>query len=234
MKERSDNVEIKSVNRKTLSKQVLDEIIDLLLSGQLKSGDRLPSELELMEMFDVSRSVIREALTSLESMGIVNRKTRNGTFFSDKIGSKPFSMMLALSAGNLPSIIETRLSLELGFVTLAAEKITDKELDQLKQTIDAMSSATSDYTEIDKEFHKIIAHSASNPLLEGVITPLLNLYDRTLEQIPNRHRDSKATIQQHIDIYEALKKRDPIEASTAMYRHLDYVRKKVLMNIKDM
>jgi DNA-binding FadR family transcriptional regulator len=63
---------------------------------------------------------------------------------------------------------------------------------------------------------------------------LLNLYDRTLEQIPNRHRDSKATIQQHIDIYEALKKRDPIQSSTAMYRHLDYVRKKVLMNLNDM
>lgn len=219
-------MEIKSVNRKTLSKQVIEEIVDLLLSGQLKSGDRLPSELELMEMFDVSRAVIREALTSLEAMGIVNRKTRHGTFFADKIGSKPFSMMLALSAGNLPSIIETRLSLELGFVTIAAEKISDEELEQLKQTIDAMSASTSDYTEIDKEFHKIIAHSASNPLLEGVIAPLLNLYDRTLEQIPNRSRDPKATIQQHIDIYEALKKRDPLEASAAMYRHLDYVRKK--------
>jgi DNA-binding FadR family transcriptional regulator len=226
-------VDLKSVGRKTLSKQVSDEIINLLTSGQLKPGDRLPTELELMEMCNVSRPVMREALSSLEAMGIVQRKTRNGTYFSDKIGSKPFSMMFALSAGNLPSIMETRISLEVGLVTLAAEKITEDDLSKLKETIEIMSTTSDEeYSEADKEFHKIIAHSASNPLMESMIEPLLNLYDKTLEQIELGDRTPEITIQQHIDIYQALEKHDAFEAHAAMYRHLDYVRKRALKSIQ--
>lgn len=226
-------VDIKSLSRKTLSKQVIDEIIGLLMTGQLKPGDRIPSELELMEICKVSRPVIREALTSLEVLGIVNRKTRNGTFFSDKIGSKPFSMMLALSAGDIPSIIETRVALELGLVTLAAEKITNEDLAKLKDTIEVMKGLpTEDSSDIDKEFHKIIALSAKNPLFEGIIDPLQSFHQKILEQIPLEERNLEKTLNYHIDIYNALEKRDPIEAYITMYRHLDFVRKKAMKSLE--
>ena len=199
------------------------------MTGQLKPGDRIPSELELMEICDVSRPVIREALTSLEVMGIVNRKTRHGTFFSEKIGSKPFSMMLALSAGDVVSIIETRVALELGLVTLAAEKITDEELAQLKETIDEMRDLpTNDSSQVDMRFHKIIAHSARNPLFEGIIDALQQFHMKVLEHIPLEDRNLEDTLNYHIDIYNALEKHDPIEAYVTMYRHLDFVRKKAL------
>ncbi|MFC5712401.1 FadR/GntR family transcriptional regulator [Thalassorhabdus alkalitolerans] len=219
-------VEIKSIDRKTLSKQVIDEIIGLLTSGQLKPGDRLPSEMDLMNRFNVSRPVMREALTSLEAIGVVKRETRNGTFFSQKIGSKPFTMMLALSAGNLKSLMETRISLELGLVTLAAENITDDSLKKLEHTISLMTNCPEDYRAYDREFHAIIAHSASNPLLEAIVESLLNLFDKTWDQISNEHRDPSGTLQQHIDIFEALQKRDPFEAYKCMYKHLDHVRKR--------
>ncbi len=222
-------VEIKSVSRKTLSNQVMDEIINLLLTGQFKSGDRLPSELELMEICNVSRPVIREAMTSLEVLGIVNRRTRNGTFFSEKIGSKPFAMMLALSATDIPSIIETRVALELGLVTLAAEKITEKDLAKLRETMDVMRALpTNDSSEQDKEFHKIIALSAKNPLFEGIIEPLQDFHNKVLEQIPLEDRDLGTTLNHHVDIYEALEQRDPIAAYNRMFHHLDYVRKKAM------
>ncbi|MFB5663637.1 FadR/GntR family transcriptional regulator [Alteribacillus sp. HJP-4] len=220
-------VEIKSIDRKTLSKQVIDEIIQLLTTGQLKPGDRLPSEMELMTMFNVSRPVMREALTSLEAVGVVHRKTRNGTFFSDKIGSKPFSMMLALSTGNVRTIIETRISLELGLVTMAAEKISDDSLKKLEIAIEEMKKHTDDYRSFDRQFHEEIAQSASNPLLEAIIDPLLNLFDETWDQIPGHYRNPEKTLQHHIDIYNALKNRDPIAAYTSMYTHLNYVRERV-------
>ncbi|MCM3490180.1 FadR family transcriptional regulator [Alkalihalophilus marmarensis] len=231
--EENKEVDIKSLSRKSLSKQVIDEIINLLMTGQLKPGDKIPSEMELMEICDVSRPVIREALTSLEVMGIVNRKTRHGTFFSEKIGSKPFSMMLALSAGDVVSIIETRIALELGLVTLAAEKITDGELAKLKDSIDDMKKLpTDDSSEIDMRFHKLIAHSARNPLFEGMIDALQKSHMKVLEQIPIEDRDLNSTLNYHQDIYDALEKRDPIEAYSAMYRHLDFVRKKALRALK--
>ncbi|WP_088006855.1 FadR/GntR family transcriptional regulator [Indiicoccus explosivorum] len=226
-------MEFQTVDKKNLSKQVIDEIIGLLQSGQLKPGDRLPTEMELMTMCNVSRSVMREALSSLEAMGIVNRKTRKGTFFSDRIGSEPFSIMLALSSGNLKSILETRISLELGFVTLAAEKITDEDLERLNATVEAMKEADGDYTATDKEFHEIIAHSASNPLLEAMIGPVLNLYDKTLEQISTNQKNPEITIGHHEAIYEALKEKNPVKAYQAMYTHLSYVRDKALRGLKE-
>jgi DNA-binding FadR family transcriptional regulator len=203
------------------------------MTGQLKPGERLPSEFELMEICNVSRPVIREALTSLEVIGIVNRKTRNGTFFSDKVGSGPFSMMLALSAGDLLSICEIRVALELGLVTLAAEKITEEDLIKLSGTIERMMLLTTeDSSEEDKEFHKIIAQSANNALFEGVITPLQQFHHKILEKISLEERDLKETMSQHIAIYNALEKRDPIAAYSSMYHHLNYVRQKAIKSIQ--
>lgn len=221
-------VEIKRIKRKTLSRQVVDQIIQLLTGGQLKPGDKLPTEMSLMDKLQVSRPVLREALSSLETIGIIHRRTREGTYFSDKIGSQPFSLMLALSAGDMPSIIEARLVLELGMVTLAAQKITDAELGKLEYTIKMMSESNGDYTEFDKEFHRIIVYSASNPVLEGIIDPLLNMFDKIIGGVSSEDRDRNETLRQHIAIYNALKKRDALAAYTAMFQHLNYGGSKLL------
>src|SRR5690606_27359308 len=110
-------------------------------SGQLKPGDRLPTEMELMETLGVSRPVIREALSSLETLEIITKRPRGGTFINEKIGKTPFMVMLALSMDNLPAIVEARMVLELGLVTLAAEKITEQDLEKLKETIEQISNS---------------------------------------------------------------------------------------------
>lgn len=218
---------IKSVSRSTLSKQVVERIVELLLSGQMKPGDKLPPELELMNLLEVSRPVLREALSALEILEVITRKTRDGTYFNDKVGSHPFSVMLALSADNLPAIIEARMALELGLVTIAAEKITDEQLEKLRKTIDLIAESKDDnYGEIDKEFHRIIAESAKNSVVEGMINSLLITHNRTDREI--RHRERDITVEHHKAIYDALAKRDPHESFNQMYRHLNYVRQKVM------
>jgi len=227
MEEPIKKVIVESVNRSTLSKQVVERIVDLLMSGQMKPGDKLPPEMELMEELQVSRPVLREALSALETLGVITRKTREGTFFTNKVGSQPFSVMLAVSVDNLPAIIEARMALELGLVTMAAEKITDEQLARLKETIDLIAnSVDDDYGEVDKEFHRIIALSANNPVVEGMINSLLITHDKVNTQIKFRERD--LTVEYHTAIYNALAKHDPHEAFTQMYRHLSYVREKIL------
>ncbi|MFP3121938.1 FadR family transcriptional regulator [Ectobacillus funiculus] len=227
MEEPTKKVIVESVNRSTLSKQVVERIVDLLMSGQMKPGDKLPPEMELMEELQVSRPVLREALSALETLGVITRKTREGTFFTNKVGSQPFSVMLAVSVDNLPAIIEARMALELGLVTMAAEKITDEQLARLKETIDLIAnSVDDDYGEVDKEFHRIIALSANNPVVEGMINSLLITHDKVNTQIKFRERD--LTVEYHTAIYNALAKHDPHEAFTQMYRHLSYVREKIL------
>ncbi|TDF95963.1 FadR/GntR family transcriptional regulator [Paenibacillus piri] len=224
---------MKSVKRQTMAKQVVDQIIELLTSGQLNPGDKLPTESELTELLYVSRPVLREALSSLETMGVIQRKTREGTYFANKIGSKPFSIMLALSAGDIPSVMEARMALELGLVTMAAEKITDDQLELLEALLTSMSDHKEDYLDIDREFHRTIAFSANNPILEGSIDPLLNMFDETLNQISLTDRDHSVTLQEHRTIFEALKKRDPIAAASSMYLHLNHVRAKVLKKLNE-
>jgi GntR family transcriptional regulator, transcriptional repressor for pyruvate dehydrogenase complex len=226
-------LDIKSVKRDTLSNQVIDQIINLLISGQLHPGDKLPTEMDLQEMFQVSRPVLREAISSLETIGIVRRKTREGTYFTNKIWSKPFEIMLSLSAGNIKTIGETRMSQELGLVSLAAEKITDNDLKRLRENIELMERQEGDYREIDKEFHRIIAFSASNSITEGIINPVLNMFDEMFAAIPSAYKDKSFTVEQHKQIYYALENRDPIESYLCMYRHLDHVRKRLLASVHD-
>lgn len=229
MSETPKKIIVESVNRNTLSKQVVESIIQLLSSGQMKPGDKLPTEMELMEILNVSRPVLREALSSLESLGVINRKTREGTFFNNKISSHPFSIMLSLAHDNLQAMVEARMALELGLITIAAEKISDEDLKRLKQTIDIIeNSKDQDYGEADIEFHRIIALSANNQIVEGMVDSLIVTLVKINSEI--KVRDPERTIEHHMAIYKALEKRDPFEAFHQMYLHLDYVRHKVLKN----
>ena len=216
-----------TIQRSTLSQQVLEHIISMLMNGQLNPGDKLPSELTLMNDFDVSRPVLREALSSLETLEMITRRPRGGTYINEKVGSSPFKAMLALSINNIPAVIEARMTLELGLVTLAAEKITEDHLYQLKKTIVSIDeSIDNNYGKYDKQFHSIIAHSANNPVVEGMINSLLMAHEKTDSLIP--FREPEITIEHHTAIYEALKNRDPVQSFQEMYKHLSYVREKIL------
>ncbi|NYE08497.1 DNA-binding FadR family transcriptional regulator [Bacillus niacini] len=230
MDETPRKIIVESVNRTTLSKQVVESIIQLLISGQMKPGDKLPTEMELMEILNVSRPVLREALSSLESLGVINRKTREGTFFNNKISSHPFSIMLSLAHDNLQAMVEARMALELGLITIAAEKISDEDLKRLKQTIEIIeNSKDQNYGEADIEFHRIIALSANNQIVEGMVDSLIVTLVKINSEI--KVREPERTIEHHMAIYKALEKRDPFEAFHQMYLHLDYVRHKVLKNL---
>lgn len=109
MYEGLEDLKVDTVNRKTLAKQVIERIVHLLSSGQLRAGDKLPTEMELMDILHVSRPVLREALSSLETLGVITRKTRGGTYFNDKIGIDHFPSCLPW-----PLII-FRLSLKRGW-----------------------------------------------------------------------------------------------------------------------
>jgi GntR family transcriptional regulator, transcriptional repressor for pyruvate dehydrogenase complex len=229
MDETPKKILVESVNRNTLSKQVVESIIQLLISGQMKPGDKLPTEMELMEILNVSRPVLREALSSLESLGLITRKTREGTFFNNKISSHPFSIMLSLAHDNLQAMVEARMALELGLITIAAEKISDEDLKRLKQTIEIIeNSKDQNYGEADIEFHRIIALSANNQIVEGMVDSLIVTLVKIDSEI--KVREPERTIEHHMAIYKALEKRDPFEAFHQMYLHLDYVRHKVLKN----
>lgn len=220
---------VNTINKSTLSQQVLDEFVFLLMNNKLKPGDKLPSEMDMMKDFGISRPVLRETLSSMETLGIIKRKPKGGTYITDSIGNGPFEAMLALFINDVSAILEARMTLELGLVTIAAEKITANQLNQLKTTIDSIkSNKNSNYGHRDKEFHRIIAQSVSNPLVDGMIHSLLISHEKTDNLI--QYREPDLTVEHHTKIYEALKERNSVKAFEAMYEHLSYVRNKILSN----
>lgn len=218
---------IESLNRKSLAQRVEEQIVDLLITDQLKPGDKLPAEKELVVMLEVSKPVLKEAISSLESLGIITRKAKDGIYFNEKIGAKPFSTMLSLVNDNMEAVIEARMTLELGLVTFAAEKITEPELERLKESIEAIeASPNNDYGELDLRFHQIIARSVDNPVIQGMVDSLLTAHKKINTQIPKREKG--ITVKHHRKIYDALSRRDPHASFQAMYEHLNFVRRKVL------
>lgn len=103
---------------------------------------------------------------------------------------------------------------------------------KLKENVKLMQGTTGDYQEIDKDFHRIIAFSASNSVTEGMIDAIFNMYDKIMENADKKNQNKMKIIQQHKEIYRALEKKDPIEAYASMYRHLDHERNRIILTFK--
>jgi DNA-binding FadR family transcriptional regulator len=116
----------------------------------------------------------------LKTLVVIHWKSREGTLLSEKIGNESRRLMLALSAGDIATTMETRLTQKLGLLGLAAEKMSELELKKLKENIELMEKTNGSYLEFDREIHCIIAFSASSFILEGMIDTILNMYDKTM------------------------------------------------------
>src|SRR6266404_6991983 len=120
------------------SSAIAEQIRNAILTGRVKAGERLSPERELAEQFGVSRVTVRDALRSIEAMGLIKVKVgaRGGAFVTAPTGSKvaqSMSDMMVMSATTPEDIVEARLIVELGTVTLACARASDEELEQLRE-----------------------------------------------------------------------------------------------------
>lgn len=210
------------------SSAIAEQIRTAIVTGRLKKGERLSPERELAEEFGVSRVTVRDALRSLEAMGLVEVKVgaRGGAFVTAPNGSKvaqTMSDMMMLSATSPEDIVEARLIVELGTVTLACARALDEDLARLRELCergrDALASGT--YTrELSWDFHALLARSAHNGAVDG----LTQSFRSTLSMHPLRVREGTRahvlTVDEHLRIVEALEARDGAAARREMADHL--------------
>lgn len=168
------------IKKENLSKIIIRELGEYIINNNLKSGDKLPTEHELVNMFNVSRSAIREALKVLELIGLVKSKPRVGTVLSTD-GAEPFLLPfffgVILEDSSLEFLSEMRLIIEQGAASLAAKQATDNELEKLMKiakeldTLKSKDSSTFSEKEeknlLEKEiqFHKRLVELSHNPIL---------------------------------------------------------------------
>ena len=209
------------VASKKAGEQVRVQLIDQIRSGTLAVDDRLPSEAELAKAFGVSRSVIREALNSLNALGLTRSHAGKGTF----VAANDVTSALLLGLYRPEDLNEVRRCLEVPVARLTASRRTDDDLARLAELVEAFD-ATDDApsrVEVDSDFHVEIARATGNPLFPKLIGELRQvLQEQALRasRLPGRANEARA---EHRRIYEAIASGDGEAAAAAMDAHLSAV-----------
>ncbi|WP_010296500.1 FadR/GntR family transcriptional regulator [Clostridium senegalense] len=212
--------------------KVIEQIKEMIITGTFKKGDKLPSEREMAESLQVSRTSIREALRELEIMGLIESRQGEGNFIKSSFENtllKPLSTIFLLKESNSDEILELRNIIERGSVVLAAERITDEELGEMELLFDeSLKSDLKDtLVDVDIDFHYKIAQASKNFLILSILNAISFLIEAFIKDIRRnvitKEENINMLIQQHRDILSALKSHDPVAAEKAMLDHLQYV-----------
>lgn len=214
--------------------QVIEEIKNKIKSGDIKKGDRLPSEREMAESLGVSRTSVREALRALEVVGLVESRQGAGNYIKTNFDNslfEPISVMFMLQESSPKEMYDLRETLELQCARLSAKNIDDNELDLLTAILDRMYIAESEEEslKLDIKFHYLIAKSTRNVLLLNVLDVISQLVDEFIQkfrmQILHAGNTKENLLEIHENIVRALKLRDESKAYNAMLEHFELIRK---------
>lgn len=222
-----------------IQKEIISKIKDFINYKNLEPGDKLPSERKLAEKFEVSRNNVREAIQSLEFYGILKSKPQSGTFIAN-IGPVAMNGMitdiLRLEDPDFKSLVETRILLELKTARLAALRRSEEDLKQMEEALEAYTAKVmkgEDAVQEDLLFHLAIAKACGNSTIN---TFMLTITPEILTNFTKYHVCDKNIafigIQEHRDIYEAIKKQDPQLAKEKMKIHFKMLYQ-YCYNIKD-
>jgi GntR family transcriptional repressor for pyruvate dehydrogenase complex len=206
------------VERRSAAADVQAQLQSLIQRGEFKLNERLPSEIELARSFGVSRPVVREALMSLQALGLTASQTGKGTFVvSDRV------RVLLLGQYSPGHIKEVRRALEIPSAQFAALRRTDRDVGQLAALLARLDDADNPArrNQLDADFHIAIATASGNSLFVKLIEDMRTILEEhslALAQAPHRR---KAASMEHAVIYDAIVRRDAEAAAAAMAAHLD-------------
>src|SRR3954465_2598898 len=208
---------------------VAQRIVRDALRDNLRPGDLLLPERTMLEKYQTGRGTLREALRLLEFQGVISLKPgpRGGPVLQDPDASHLAStviLLMQLKQAPFRSIVEVRSALEPMTSSLAAVRMTDEDLSALEDSVFAMRDELDNqrsFLAANTRFHDVIAWSSGNALFGYIVDSLLGIMDGSaigMDYPPHRRT---AILQAHVEIFEALKSRDPVVAGERMRRHIE-------------
>ena len=215
------------LNKVNYYEQIADILETSILEDTMAENGKLPSEMELAKRFNVSRTILREALKLLKERGLVQMKTGDGSYITRPEASTISGILnrfIKLDGVSDEDIYVIRYSLELSAARIAAEKASDTELNGMEALIDEMErnkNETELRTQLDCDFHIAIALASKNALLAVFIESMTEVLRKVIRRgvlLPGMNEDG---IIRHRRIMAAMRKRDPAQAEAAMRDHLD-------------
>lgn len=241
----------KVINQK-LYIQIVNQIIDLLKEGKLRNGDKLPSERELSEKLSASRATIREAMSALEIIGLVESKGSQGYFITTDASYRLVDnlMLRDLLRNHSPvEVFETRSEIEPVIGSLAARRRTEEDLKILESALDKLNSLgrnlqnnlknkskeLDEYMEEDRNFHLMIASCTHNSVLYYVYSNInLMLKEQLWKIMKKKSLMKEGNLEnfekEHTNIFKAIKAGDPEVSKMVIQEHLENIQNDMFDN----
>lgn len=215
------------IKTKRIYEEIMEQLKDMISRGELKQGQKLPPERELAESLGVSRASVREALTALEAIGILDIRPGEGTFVRETSVSAtfaPLAMVLEMEQNSMSQLMEVRRVLETEIAALAVQRATEEDLQNIEVNLNRMKSANtvSEAVEADLRFHFAIAEATHNSILLRIMNTVADLMHNTFrirreELFADKGRE---IISEHEAIYRAIRDRDIDSAKLRMLQHI--------------
>jgi GntR family transcriptional repressor for pyruvate dehydrogenase complex len=219
-------VNIRKVEKTSISDDIVDQIMSLIARGDLKPGQQLPSERELCKQFGAGRSSLREALRCLCIVGVLTARVGEGTSVTldgGKFLGKIVEWRIITEQHDIEDLMEVRIALE-RITAARAARLGDKDqLAKLEQLLAKMETAVKDtkrFALLDLEFHINLAHASDNFLIFDLVSMIRGQLEKALSKVLVAPEAKPQTLKEHIAIIRAIRNRDPEAAGEAMHRHL--------------
>jgi len=220
------------IKAKKIYEEIVEQIRGMITRGDLKPGDKLPAERDMAESLGVSRASVREALTALETVGILDIRPGEGTFVKRTSDSETFeSLTLLLSVEQTPEVqmMEVRRILETESAALAAKRGTTADLQKIEDSLLVMKTADSisEAVDADVRFHFAIAEATKNSVLLRIMNTVADLMHQTFRQdresLYSNPQLGARVLREHEAILEAIQARNPDEAWAKMLEHINNI-----------
>jgi GntR family transcriptional regulator, transcriptional repressor for pyruvate dehydrogenase complex len=225
---------VNAIRRTKVYEKIAQQIQGLIRDGLLKPGEKLPPERELAEMFQASRSSLRDAIRALELAGLVEPRQGEGTIVlspSPEALINPLATMLLREGGLVSELLEFRAMIEPTLARRAAAYASAEDLNLLedilrrqKERVDRGELAI----EEDTEFHFTIAHAAGNAVVLKVLDVFMDLLRESRERSLQVEGRLQMSLAGHRQIFAAIKRHDGAGAESAMLRHIQDIEQIVL------
>lgn len=237
-------ITLEPIRPKKISEEIVNQIKQLISKGELKPGDRIPSERELATMLGVSRPSVREAIMVLEAMGFLESRQGGGTYVKALTEGSIMDPLAKLVEKRDPellrSLAEVRMGLESWSAFLAAKRATDQDVAELKRLYYVMEKQAKRGgwdPEVDAEFHYAITAASHNSLQMHVLDSIHTIFHTTIQVALMEFYQQEGHVQllltQHREIMEAIAERNPEQARQKMMTHLQMVEEKMAQLLKE-
>ncbi|AXM95500.1 FadR/GntR family transcriptional regulator [Pseudomonas plecoglossicida] len=227
------------ISSSTVVTSVVEKLRQALARGQWRSGDMLPGQRELAEQLGISRPSLREAMTVLETLGLVRSMPGKGVLVLDAEAAmhEPGS---DTAAASLADVLELRYTLEPFIVGLVAQSANSQDIGQLRLTLmDMREALEADDSEAGAKayiaFHEALFALTTNPIFQSVVQQTGNALKQSADMLRNSPEHLAARLKENEAVVRAIRERNSAQASAQMRRHIlaEGLRMGIELNIPD-